>query len=70
MLAIRLPEEIERRLEILAKKTHRSKSFYVREAILTHIEDLEDYYEALNILKHPGKIYSLDEIEKKYDLED
>ena len=70
MLAIRLPEEIERRLEILAKKTHRSKSFYVREAILTHIEDLEDYYEALSVLKHPGKIYSLDEIEKKYDLED
>jgi RHH-type rel operon transcriptional repressor/antitoxin RelB len=37
MLAIRLPEEIENRLNALAKETGRSKSFYVREAILEHL---------------------------------
>src|SRR5258708_40351403 len=44
MLALRLPPEIEKRLDALAKKTGRSKSFYAREAILRHIEDLEDYH--------------------------
>ncbi len=34
MLAIRLPIEIEDRLEALAKATGRSKTFYARQAIL------------------------------------
>lgn len=44
MLALRLPPEIEARLDALAKRTGRSKSFYAREAILEHLEDLEDLY--------------------------
>jgi RHH-type transcriptional regulator, rel operon repressor / antitoxin RelB len=44
MLAIRLPVSIERRLGRLAKKTGRTKTFYAREAILQHLEDLEDIY--------------------------
>jgi len=44
MLALRLPEEIEARLDALAKRTGRSKSFYAREAILAHLDDLEDIY--------------------------
>ena len=44
MLAIRVPETIEKRLEKLAQKTGRTKTFYAREAILTHLADLEDLY--------------------------
>ena len=44
MLAIRLPADIETRLEALSKKTGRSKTFYAREAILEHLDDLEDLY--------------------------
>lgn len=44
MLAIRLPESIEKRLEKLARRTGRTKTFYVREAILEHLDDLEDLY--------------------------
>jgi RHH-type rel operon transcriptional repressor/antitoxin RelB len=44
MLAIRLPENIEKRLDRLAKRTGRTKTYYAREAILQHIEDLEDIY--------------------------
>ena len=44
MLALRLPPQIERRLDALAKKTGRTKSYYAREAILRQIEDIEDYY--------------------------
>jgi RHH-type transcriptional regulator, rel operon repressor / antitoxin RelB len=44
MLAIRLPEKIEKRLARLAKRTGRTKTYYAREAILKHLEDLEDIY--------------------------
>jgi RHH-type transcriptional regulator, rel operon repressor / antitoxin RelB len=44
MLAVRLPPEIEERLGALAKLTGRTKTYYVREAILEQIDDLEDYY--------------------------
>lgn len=44
MIAVRLPEEIEQRLDALAKATGRTKSYYVREAILEYLDDLEDLY--------------------------
>ena len=44
MLAIRLPENIETRLAQLAQETGLTKTALVREAILEHIDDLEDYY--------------------------
>lgn len=69
MLAIRLPEELERRLEKLAKKTGRTKTFYVREAIVDHIDELEDIYLSLERLENPGKIWSLDDVEKGRDLD-
>ena len=51
MLAIRLPQTIEKRLEKLARRTGRTKTFYVREAILQHLEDLEDLYLAEGALE-------------------
>jgi RHH-type transcriptional regulator, rel operon repressor / antitoxin RelB len=50
MLAIRLPVSIEARLEKLARRTGRTKSYYVREAILEHLDDLEDIYLAEKVL--------------------
>ena len=44
MLAIRLPASIEKRLARLAKRTGRTKTYYAREAILEHLDDLEDIY--------------------------
>ncbi len=44
MLAIRLPEQIEKRLGRLAKRTGRTKTYYAREAILQHLDELEDIY--------------------------
>ena len=51
MLAIRLPQSIEKRLAKLARRTGRTKSFYVREAILEHLDDLEDLYLAEQALE-------------------
>ena len=44
MLAIRLPQTIEDRLDVLAGETGRTKTALAREAILEHIDDLEDFY--------------------------
>lgn len=67
MLALRLPPEIEARLDALAKKTGRTKSFYAREAILEHIEDLEDAYIAEERIRtDTGERISLEEMMKKY----
>ena len=68
MLAIRLDSEIEERLERLAKKTGRTKTFYAREAILEHLSDLEDIYLATQRLSHPTKTYSAKEVKRELDL--
>lgn len=44
MMAIRLPASIEDRLNNLSKLTGRTKTYYVREAIIEHLDDLEDIY--------------------------
>jgi RHH-type transcriptional regulator, rel operon repressor / antitoxin RelB len=51
MLTIRIPLGIEKRLEKLARRTGRPRSFYVREAIVQHIEDLEDIHLAEQALQ-------------------
>ncbi len=67
MLAIRLPEDIEARLDNLAKRTGRSKTFYAREAILEHLDDLEDLYLAEQIARRirdgEERSSSLEEVE-------
>ena len=44
MLAIRLPANIEKRLDRLAKRTGRTKTYYAREAIIERLADLEAVY--------------------------
>ncbi|MEJ2525999.1 MAG: DUF6290 family protein [Desulfuromonadales bacterium] len=74
MLALRLPEDIERRLEALAKRTGRSKSFYAREAILEHLDDLEAAHLSDEILQRvqsgEERTFTLDELEKELGLAD
>jgi len=69
MLAIRLPKEIEARLTELAAKTGRTKSFYVREAILEHLDEMEDKYLAIERLENPGRRWTLDELEQDLGLD-
>ena len=69
-IALRLPTELDKRLTALSKKTHRSKSYFAREAIEHYIEDMEDYYLGIAVLENQGKIYSMEEVEKMCGLED
>jgi RHH-type transcriptional regulator, rel operon repressor / antitoxin RelB len=66
MLALRLPPEIEKRLAALARKTGRTKSFYAREAILRHIEELEDYHLARRRLARKADGVSLEQLEREF----
>jgi len=68
MLAIRLSEDIEKRLQHLATKTGRTKTYYAREAILEFLEDMEDRYLALHRLEHPQTTYTQEQIEAEIDL--
>ncbi len=74
MLAIRLNPNIEKRLETLAKKTGRSKTYYARAAIQEYLDDLEDYYLAeatMNKLrKGEMRSHTLEEVKKELGLED
>ena len=64
MRTLRLPPEIEQRLDALAKKTGRSKSYHAREAILRHIEDIEDNDLARRRLSRRGPRVPLESLER------
>ena len=51
MLTVRLPEEIEARLQALAKATGRSKSYYARQAILEKLDEMEDAHLGAAVLE-------------------
>lgn len=68
MFTMRLPEETEGRLEALAKLTGRTKSYYVREALQRHLEDLEDVYLADERIRKQEKRYTFAEVEKMLGL--
>ena len=69
MLAIRLPQPIEDRLNALAEETGRTKTTLAREAILEHIDDLEDFYLAEARARKNRKTIPLDDVERQLGLD-
>jgi RHH-type rel operon transcriptional repressor/antitoxin RelB len=72
MLSIDLPKEIEARLTRLCEETGQSQHYYVQQAILHYLEDLEDFYlaEARMQSLDEQKVVSLDCLVVRYGLED
>ncbi|WP_172193333.1 type II toxin-antitoxin system RelB family antitoxin [Actinomyces faecalis] len=72
--SIRLDPQIERRYEALARHTHRSKSFYLRQAIEQAIDRMEFEYRVLSAVEDVRagrmKTYSLDEAETLIGVDD
>lgn len=50
-VAVRLTVDEQTRLDELAARTGRSRSFYVREAIQLHLEELEERYWADQVIE-------------------
>jgi RHH-type rel operon transcriptional repressor/antitoxin RelB len=70
MLALRLPPEIEERLEDLAQKTGRTKSYCAKKAITEFLQNKEDYLFALARLEKNNPRLSLEEVERQLGLKD
>lgn len=74
MLTVRLPKDMEQRLDILARETKRPKSYYVREALERCLEDLEDAYlaeaEYERFLASGEKAIPADDLERQLGLAD
>ena len=72
-IATRLPEELNNRLEALAKRTDRSRSYYIRQALAIHLDELEDIYFAEitfeRVRSGEEPIYSLNEVERELELD-
>lgn len=54
MLTIDLPNEIEKRLLVLAMHTGRTVQFCAREAILDYIDEVEERYLAIDRIREDG----------------
>lgn len=71
MLAVRLPPKMEKRLDSLAKKTGRTKSYYVRQALAETFEDMEDAClaeKSWEEVRAGGRLYTLEEVKVQLGL--
>jgi len=68
MTAVRLDEATEKRLDLLARKTGRTKSFYLRKALQQHLDDMEDYYLGNLALENTKRVYSKEEAKRAVGL--
>ena len=72
--AVRLPDDIYQRLDDLATRTGRNKTYYIREALKAHLDDMEDIYLAEQVLKRlcngDERTSTLDEVERELGLAD
>jgi len=72
--SIRLSDELDARLERLARVTGRSKSFYVKQALESQIEDLEDLFLARKVAQRVAdgreRLIPLEDVERELDLAD
>ena len=68
-ITAKIPEEVHARLERLASKIDRKKSYLVRQALEGFIEDQEDYLVALARLSKKRKRIPLAELERELGLD-
>jgi RHH-type transcriptional regulator, rel operon repressor / antitoxin RelB len=72
-VSLRLPEDLAIRLDKIAKRTGRTKTFYMIQAIREQLADLEDLHLAeqrwSDIQSGKSKTIPLEEVMKEYGME-
>jgi RHH-type transcriptional regulator, rel operon repressor / antitoxin RelB len=72
-VSLRLPEDLSKRLDRIAKRTGRTKTYYMIEAIREQLGDLEDLYLAekrySDIKSGKSRTIPLADVMKDYGLE-
>ncbi len=73
MLSVRVPKSLEERLDRMALRTHRTRSYFVKKALEKYLEDEEDYIDAVAAyeehIRTGGKTYTMEEIKQRHGLE-
>jgi len=68
-ISIRLPEKLTKELNNMAKSMERSKSFIIREAISTYLDEYSDYQIALDrLLNKDDEIIESSELRSRLGL--
>jgi RHH-type rel operon transcriptional repressor/antitoxin RelB len=67
--SIRLPDELTKRLDEIAKETERPRSFHIQKALEVYVEDFADLRIAIDRLRNPkDDVVSSKELRKNIDL--
>lgn len=66
---VRISHALNERLDALAAKTGRRKTYYASKAIERYLEDLEDYHAAKEAVKNSKRRYTLEEVARKLGLD-
>ena len=71
--SVRFSPDIEKRIDLLASRSGRSKAYYLREMVERSIDDVEDYYLAEEVLERIRKgeetVHSLADVERELGLD-
>jgi RHH-type transcriptional regulator, rel operon repressor / antitoxin RelB len=71
--SVRLSPETEKRIDLLAAQSGRTKAYYLRELVERSLEDVEDYYLAEAVLERIRKgeetVHSLADVERELGLD-
>lgn len=70
LVAVRLPDDLEYKLDHLAKETGRSKSYYLKIALEKFMEDREDYLLAVARLEEKTPRIPYEKMRKELGLDD
>lgn len=72
-VSLRLPDDVSQRLQQLAERTGRTKTFYMIEAIREYLADLEDLYLAeqrlIDLRAGASRAVPLEDVMNRYGLE-
>ncbi|VVP45198.1 CopG family transcriptional regulator [Pseudomonas fluorescens] len=72
--SLRLPPELEKRLDFLASSTGRTKTFYLLQMIGQALPEVEDYYLAADVLERVRKgeepVHSASSVRSELGLDD
>ncbi len=73
-MTIRLPQQLDERLTLLAQKTDRAKSYYLIQALESYLEDMEDLFISNAVIERikvgKEKTYSMEEVKRELNLDD
>jgi RHH-type rel operon transcriptional repressor/antitoxin RelB len=69
VLSVRIPAELKKQIDEIAKITERPKSYFVKKALESYFEDIADYAEALDRYTEKNARYlSTEEVKKQIGL--